>query len=72
MVVLTLLSIRISDYFLTPVLFTVFFLNLPAGLVLYWLVNNLLGILQQYLINRRYELEKVAALPGKAAAAKNK
>jgi YidC/Oxa1 family membrane protein insertase len=58
--------------YLTPVLFTVFFLNLPAGLVLYWLVNNLLGILQQYLINRRYELEKVAALPGKAAAAKNK
>jgi len=58
--------------YLTPVLFTVFFLNLPAGLVLYWLVNNLLGILQQYLINRRYQLEKVAALPGKAAAAKNK
>jgi YidC/Oxa1 family membrane protein insertase len=54
--------------YLTPVLFTIFFLNLPAGLVLYWLVNNLLGILQQYLINRRYELERVAAPQRRAAA----
>ena len=35
-----------------PVVFTVMFLNLPAGLVLYWLVNNLLGIAQQWLVNR--------------------
>jgi YidC/Oxa1 family membrane protein insertase len=47
--------------YMTPVLFTVFFLNMPAGLVLYWLVNNLLGIVQQWFINRRYELERVAA-----------
>jgi YidC/Oxa1 family membrane protein insertase len=47
--------------YMTPVLFTLFFLNLPAGLVLYWLVNNLLGIVQQWFINRRYELERVAA-----------
>jgi len=36
-----------------PVIFTVMFLNFPAGLVLYWLINNLLTILQQYLINRK-------------------
>lgn len=36
-----------------PIVFTFLFLNFPAGLVLYWLVNNLLTILQQYLIYRR-------------------
>jgi YidC/Oxa1 family membrane protein insertase len=36
-----------------PVMFTFFFINFPAGLVLYWFVNNLLSIAQQYLINRR-------------------
>ncbi|PID73125.1 MAG: preprotein translocase subunit YajC, partial [Desulfobacterales bacterium] len=35
-----------------PVLFTFMFLNFPSGLVLYWLVNNLLSIVQQILINR--------------------
>ena len=32
-----------------PVIMTFFFLNFPSGLVLYWLVNNMLTILQQYL-----------------------
>jgi YidC/Oxa1 family membrane protein insertase len=36
-----------------PVVFTVFFINFPSGLVLYWLVNNVLSIVQQYLINRQ-------------------
>ncbi|EKE01832.1 MAG: hypothetical protein ACD_21C00039G0003 [uncultured bacterium] len=36
-----------------PVIFTVFFLNFPAGLVLYWLVSNLLSILQQWYINKK-------------------
>ena len=36
-----------------PVVFTFLFLNFPSGLVLYWLVNNLLTISQQYYINRR-------------------
>jgi len=36
-----------------PVVFTVFFLFFPAGLVLYWLVNNILSILQQWLIMRQ-------------------
>ncbi len=35
-----------------PVIYTFFFLNFPSGLVLYWLVNNLLSIGQQYLMNR--------------------
>ncbi len=35
-----------------PVIFTVMFLKFPSGLVVYWLVNNLLSIAQQYYINR--------------------
>ena len=35
-----------------PVMFTFFFINFPAGLVLYWFVNNVLSIAQQYWINR--------------------
>lgn len=42
-----------------PLVFTVFFLNFPAGLVLYWVVNNSLSILQQWLITRH--VEKVEA-----------
>jgi YidC/Oxa1 family membrane protein insertase len=36
-----------------PVIFTFMFLNFASGLVLYWLVNNLLTIGQQYIINRQ-------------------
>jgi YidC/Oxa1 family membrane protein insertase len=36
-----------------PVIFTFMFLNFASGLVLYWLVNNLLSIGQQYLINKQ-------------------
>ncbi|MBI2089263.1 MAG: membrane protein insertase YidC [Deltaproteobacteria bacterium] len=35
-----------------PVIFTVMFVTFPAGLTIYWLVNNILTIGQQYLINR--------------------
>jgi YidC/Oxa1 family membrane protein insertase len=38
-----------------PVVFSVFFLFFPAGLVLYWLVNNILSIAQQWWITRRIE-----------------
>lgn len=38
-----------------PVIFTVFFLWFPSGLVLYWLVNNLLSIAQQWYITRQIE-----------------
>ncbi len=36
-----------------PIIFTVFFVNFPSGLVLYWLVNNVLSIGQQYFINKK-------------------
>ena len=39
-----------------PVLFTFMFVNFASGLVLYWLVNNLLTILQYYVINRQIRL----------------
>lgn len=38
-----------------PVMFTFFFLWFPAGLVLYWVVNNLLSIAQQYVITKQIE-----------------
>jgi len=37
-----------------PILFTGLFWNFPAGLVLYWTVNNSLSILQQWYITRKY------------------
>ena len=38
-----------------PIMFTVLFLFFPAGLVLYWLVNNLLSMAQQWYITYRIE-----------------
>jgi YidC/Oxa1 family membrane protein insertase len=38
-----------------PVMFTFFFLWFPAGLVLYWVVNNLLSMAQQWVITRQIE-----------------
>jgi YidC/Oxa1 family membrane protein insertase len=38
-----------------PIVFTFFFLWFPAGLVLYWVVNNLLSMTQQYIITRQIE-----------------
>ncbi|HFD10955.1 MAG TPA: membrane protein insertase YidC [Crenotrichaceae bacterium] len=40
---------------LFPVVFTIFFAFFPAGLVLYWVVNNTLSILQQWYITRQIE-----------------
>lgn len=40
-----------------PVIFTFLFLTFPSGLVLYWLVNNLLSIAQQYYINQKIKKE---------------
>jgi len=37
-----------------PLMFLMFFLKAPAGLVIYWLVNNVLSIAQQMIINRTY------------------
>ncbi|MEO6147676.1 MAG: membrane protein insertase YidC, partial [Sulfuriferula sp.] len=41
-----------------PVAFSIFFFFFPAGLVLYWLVNNLISISQQWYITRRVEAAK--------------
>lgn len=43
-----------------PIIFTFFFLWFPAGLTLYWFVNNLFTIAQQYAINRIFEKKRVA------------
>lgn len=44
-----------------PVIFTVFFLWFPAGLVLYWVTNNTLSIIQQYIITKKIEEEGSSA-----------
>jgi YidC/Oxa1 family membrane protein insertase len=38
---------------LMPLLFSFMFFFFPAGLVLYWLTNNILSIAQQWFINKR-------------------
>jgi len=43
-----------------PIAFSIFFFFFPAGLVLYWLVNNIVSIAQQWHINR--VLERAAKL----------
>jgi len=43
-----------------PIVFSIFFLFFPAGLVLYWVVQNLLSILQQWHINRTIKAEAAA------------
>ncbi len=43
-----------------PYVFSVFFFFFPAGLVLYWLVNNILSILQQWQIQRMFNRDKSA------------
>jgi YidC/Oxa1 family membrane protein insertase len=44
-----------------PIVFSVFFFFFPAGLVLYWLVNNVLSIAQQWQITRAMEQSAAAA-----------
>lgn len=41
-----------------PVVFTVFFLWFPAGLTLYWFINNLVTVSQQYYVNKLFTKEK--------------
>lgn len=43
---------------LMPVVFTFLFLSFPSGLVLYWLVNNIFGIVQQFYINQKIKKAK--------------
>jgi len=51
-------------FLLLPVVFTVMFLNMPSGLVIYWLTSNLLTVGQQYMTNR------IIAAPARPARAK--
>ena len=41
-----------------PIIFTAFMLFFPAGLVLYWTVNNLFSMTQQYIVNKKVEEEQ--------------
>ena len=41
-----------------PIIFTFFFVTFPAGLTLYWFVNNLLSVAQQYFVNAYMDQQK--------------
>lgn len=45
--------IQAKVFKLMPIMFTFFFLWFPSGLVLYWFINNLLSILQQWFVTRQ-------------------
>ncbi|MBV1876398.1 MAG: membrane protein insertase YidC [Pseudomonadales bacterium] len=47
--------IQAKVFKLMPIMFTFFFLWFPSGLVLYWFINNLLSILQQWYVTRQIE-----------------
>jgi YidC/Oxa1 family membrane protein insertase len=51
------LQAKVMQFF--PFVFTIFFAFFPSGLVLYWVVNNSLSILQQWYITR--QIEKMSA-----------
>ena len=38
-----------------PVIFTFFFVTFPSGLVLYWFVNNLFSVAQQFIVNQQFK-----------------
>jgi YidC/Oxa1 family membrane protein insertase len=46
---------KVMQFF--PIVFTILFATFPAGLVLYWIVNNCLSVLQQWYIMRKVENE---------------
>ncbi len=43
-----------------PLIFTFFFVTFPAGLTLYWFINNLFSVAQQYYVNSIFNKEKKA------------
>ena len=45
-----------------PIVFTFFFFTFPAGLVLYWFVNNLFSIAQQFIVNQQFKNAKDAQI----------
>jgi YidC/Oxa1 family membrane protein insertase len=65
--------------YLMPVIFSWFLISAPAGLVLYWMVTNLVGVAQQVIINRLNPTKPPAAAntsdidkPGQKSAKKKK
>ena len=48
-----------------PIIFTFFFLWFPAGLVLYWVTNGGLGLLQQWWMMKRHGEPAAKATPAK-------
>jgi YidC/Oxa1 family membrane protein insertase len=44
--------VQVKMMLMLPIVFTFMFLNFPSGLVVYWLVNNVLTIAQQMYINK--------------------
>jgi YidC/Oxa1 family membrane protein insertase len=44
-----------------PLIFVFFFMTFPAGLTLYWFVNNVFSIVQQYYINTIFDKRKLLA-----------
>ena len=46
---------------LTPLIFTVMFVNFPAGLSLYYFASNVLGVVQQVFLNREFKNSPVTA-----------
>jgi YidC/Oxa1 family membrane protein insertase len=61
-----------------PIMFTFFFYGMPSGLVLYWIVNNILTIVQQYYVHKevdkeeREKAEKEVATTGKPTRERKK
>ncbi len=53
-----------------PLIFTFFFLTFPSGLVLYWFVNNLFSIAQQFIVNQQIANAKDAREAAKHSEAK--
>ena len=41
-----------------PVIFTIFLITFPAGLILYWTINNIISIIQQLAINKMLDARK--------------
>jgi YidC/Oxa1 family membrane protein insertase len=48
-----------------PVFMTFLFVNFPAGLVLYWLTNNVLTIGQQVVTDRLFAIRPLVTAPSK-------
>lgn len=55
-----------------PVIFTFFFITFPSGLVLYWFVNNLFSIAQQFVVNQQFKNAKDAKAALEKKAGNNK